>query len=55
MKDQVDDEYHLQSRDTERNIVAALLEIFPKTRFASRDSSAIEHFLTGNGFGNRKR
>ena len=39
---QVDDENHLQSRDTDRNVVAALYEIFPNTKFTSRDSAAID-------------
>jgi len=42
-KYQVDDEDHLQSRDTERNVVAARFEIFPNTSLTSRDSSAIDN------------
>src|SRR6266480_5708828 len=36
------------------NVAAALHEILPNTRFASRDSTAIEHFTIVNGFGNCK-
>ena len=38
---QVDDENHLQSRHTDRNVVGAPFGNFPNTRFASRDSTAI--------------
>jgi len=40
---QVDNENHPQSRDTERNVVATPYEIFPNTRFTSRDSTAIDN------------
>src|SRR5438132_6699677 len=39
---QVDDENHLQSRDTDRHVVAALFENLPNTRSASRDTTAID-------------
>src|SRR5712692_6651439 len=52
---QVDDENHLQSRDTDRNVIAAPFEIFPNTRFTSRDPTAIDNsrlvtgLVTANG------
>jgi len=55
---QVDDENHPQSRDTDRNVVAAPYETFPNTRFTSRDTTAIDNsrlvtdLVTANG--NRK-
>src|SRR5207237_3327138 len=46
---QVDDENHLQSRDTERNVVATPYEILPNTRFTSRDPTAIPDFRRVTG------
>src|SRR2546426_6206323 len=53
--DQVTDPIYLQSRDTDRNVVAARFEIFSNTRFTSRDLAAIDitwlvtDLVTANG------
>src|SRR6266436_5529618 len=56
---QVDNEDHLQSRDTDRKIVATPYEIFPNTRFTSRDATAIGNSRLVTGLvtvnGNSKR